>query len=103
MNEEKQIAELAKIICNACEMGNGFDGKCADGNDYKKCGISTETARKIYDVGYRRASEVAREIFAEIDRNIYVIESIYSEIQCVPRGFIDELKKKYIGEGNDGT
>lgn len=57
MNDEKQmIEEMAKFVCNACEMGGGFNGECAVGNDYKKCGISVETAEALYNAGYRKQS-----------------------------------------------
>ena len=49
MTEEEKINEMAKYICNACEMGCGFDGDCDEGSDYKTCGICQETAKKIYD------------------------------------------------------
>ena len=65
---DKQIEEMAKFVCNACEMGCGFEGECSNFNDYKTCGISVETAKALYDAGYRKASEVAREIFEEIEK-----------------------------------
>jgi hypothetical protein len=54
---KEQIDEIAKFVCNACEMGGGFDGECCDGNDYKKCGISTETAEAIYNEVCSKQSE----------------------------------------------
>ena len=71
---EKQIEELAKYICNACEMGNGFEGECALGNDYRKCGISTGTAEALYNADYRKQSDTVREIFAEIETAIKNLE-----------------------------
>lgn len=40
-------------------------------------------------------AEVASEIFEEIERNIYVIETPYQKVPCLPYGFLTELKKKY--------
>ena len=40
-------------------------------------------------------AEVAREIFAEIERSIFEIETPYQVLQCLPHGYIAELKKKY--------
>ena len=57
MNREKQIEEMAKFICNACEMGGGFDGECSLDNDYRKCSISIETSEALYNAGYRKQSE----------------------------------------------
>ena len=30
MDKKELINELAKCACNACEMGDGFDGDCHD-------------------------------------------------------------------------
>ena len=40
-------------------------------------------------------AKAAEEIFEEIERNIYVIETPYQKIPCLPYGYIAELKKKY--------
>lgn len=53
-DKQEQIEEIAKYICNACEMGFDIDGDCAEGNNYKTCGISKETAEYIYNAGYRK-------------------------------------------------
>lgn len=60
MTKEQQIEEMSKFICNACEMGCGFDGECAvgqDGESYKTCRICKETAEKIFESGYRKSEE----------------------------------------------
>ena len=62
MEREKQIEEMAKFICNACEMGGGFDGKCAMDNNYKRCGICIETAEALYNAGYRKEKQGKWEI-----------------------------------------
>lgn len=58
--KEKQIEEIAKYCCNACEMSWGCDlddcaeyGKCG----YKKCGLAKETAEMIYNAGYRNCKD----------------------------------------------
>ena len=78
-------------------------------------------AQALYSNGYRKASDIAREIFEEIEQKIaaalksnykvlpQVIDSyeIYHTVQgkiSALRGindFIDELKKKYESEGVD--
>jgi hypothetical protein len=61
MSKEKQIEEMAKIFCG---MKNGCDGcmwdkvHCYERND----------AKDLYNAGYRKASDVAREIFEEIGK-----------------------------------
>lgn len=57
ISREKQIEEMARYCCNACEMGCGFDGECCVDNDYKTCNLSLETATAIYEAGYRKQNE----------------------------------------------
>ena len=87
--KEKQIEEMAKICCNTCEFGCGFNGECDLDTDYRTCGVTKETAEHLYNAGYRKASEVAREIFEEIER-----ETKNHGI-CYTQRKIAELKKKY--------
>lgn len=44
--------------------------------------------------------EVAK-IFEEIERNIFILETPYQPLHCIPSGFIEEIKAKYTkgGEG----
>ena len=51
------IYEIAKCVCNACEMGRNYDGECDVGNDYKCCGISIDTANHIYEIFYRAVNK----------------------------------------------
>ena len=46
-NTDQQLREkIAKHVCYACEMGFG-DGDCAEGTDFRRCGIGTEGADAI--------------------------------------------------------
>lgn len=56
MTRQEQIDEIAKYICNVCEMGHGFNGDCSEGGTgfYKRCTITQETAKALYDVVYRQ-------------------------------------------------
>lgn len=56
MTKQEQIDEMAKYICNVCEMGNGFTGNCSEGGTdyYKRCTLTQETAKALYDAGYRK-------------------------------------------------
>ncbi len=97
MNRDKHIEEMAKDVCplieeyETCEK---CDAKLDIGDEpcLYKC-----MAKAFYNAGYRKASDVAREIFEEI-------KSIWKE----GHGFIDcedlfKLKKKYTeSEKDDG-
>lgn len=43
-------------------------------------------------------SDLAEEIFAEIERSIFRLETPYQTLYCIDDGFIAELKKKYTQE-----
>lgn len=59
MTKQEQIDKMAKYICNVCEMGNGFNGDCSEGGTdfYKRCTLTQETAKALYDAGYRKVDE----------------------------------------------
>ena len=57
MTKQEMIYEIAKCVCNACEMGCNYDGECDVGNDYKCCGISIDTANHIYEIFYRAVNK----------------------------------------------
>lgn len=85
MTKEKQIEEMAKAVCVNCTSEVCASGRCAFQYD---CPLSMETIKRLHRKGYRLASEVAKEIFAEI-------EDVLNNI-----GYFDEidfkaLKKKY--------
>lgn len=56
MTKQEQIEEMAKYICNVCEMGHGFNGDCSEGGTdfYKRCILTQETAKALYNAGYRK-------------------------------------------------
>ena len=108
MSRDKQIEEMAEIICQNTE----FDTMWNEIYD---------SANALYNAGYRKASEVAEEIFAEIEKEICNIKyevsaSRYTHIpvetmvevcnwilqDCIPKK-IAELKKKYTEGEYDGT
>lgn len=58
MTKQDQIDEMAKYICNACEMGHGFDGCSYGGREYyKRCSITQKTAKALYEAGYRKVPD----------------------------------------------
>ena len=95
MSREKQIEKMAKAVCElykdfgsceACDAELDIDGE--------PC-IHECFAKAFYNAGYRKASDVAEEIFAEIERSIFRLETPYQTLYCIDDGFIAELKKKY--------
>ena len=90
MNREKQIEEMANILWH---IPNNYYYYLNSYNDCKRI------AECIYDDGgYRKQSEVTREIFDAIKEklafNTYGIATISNKTFC-------ELKKKYTGEKED--
>ena len=86
MGREKEIEEMAEAIFQNCN-----------------CGLFFSEAEKIArfvieEQGYRKASDVAREIFDEIDNIIYNLmdSPFYSSSDAVYK--LADLKKKYIEE-----
>lgn len=57
MAKQEMIYEIAKCVCNVCEMGHSYGGDCAAGNDYKCCGISIKAANCIYEIFYRAVNK----------------------------------------------
>lgn len=95
MSKEKQIEEIAREMCHlsaeckTCQICNeryhGDDDLC-----YFQC-----VAKEIINHGYRKQSEVAKEVFDNIKEklifNTYGIAAISNKTFC-------ELKKKYTEE-----
>ena len=95
MNKEKQIEEMAKDMCEYYYEGTCYqDKKPCD----CKCEIFTD-AQYLYSKGYRKASEVAREIFEEIERTC--IDSFGCFYIGATHGAFAELKKKYTETEKD--
>jgi hypothetical protein len=88
--KDKQIEEMAKIIGD----NTGQDTMWPEIYD---------CAEALYNAGYRKASDVAMEIFAEIEEVVYKYLNVaaYSTGDMVYD--LDELKKKYIGEDTNVT
>ena len=97
-NREKQIEEIVKDFCPLYQEY----GSCKRCNnvldiDEEPCYYGC-VANLIIDYGYRKASDVAREIFEEIDRMIYNVLNDRHYIMGDMCYEVAELKKKYIGE-----
>ena len=98
MTAEKQIEEMAKDMCEYYYEGTCYqDKKPCD----CKCEIFTD-AQYLYAKGYRKASDVAEEIFAEIEKHLETGITLYGEtVHFVRIGTLAELKKKYTEEIKD--
>lgn len=98
MNREKEIEEIAKVMC----------GGCPDNKECMHCLCKAwYDAEGLYVAGYCKQSEVAKEIFDEIRKLLDNQECITENQRCkevvdfllrdyLPR-HIAELKKKYTG------
>ena len=90
MTPEKQIEEMKQDLESHTCMSE----------------FQAEIASKVlYAKGYRKASDVAAEIFAEIEKLLarYYVEWRFCRYDGYPIEGFAELKKKYTGsEENDG-
>lgn len=95
MSRYKQIEEMAKGLhrnrCGGC--GEELCEYKIPTNDEFSC-IDYKMATALYNEGYRKASEVAEEIFAEIEEKGKVDEPIV-EYYILSYSELAELKKKY--------
>lgn len=73
MTKQEQIEEMSKYICNVCEMGFSFNGDCSEGGQdyYKRCTLTQETAKALYDAGYHKTSD---EFEKEVNRQEQIEE-----------------------------
>ncbi len=92
MNRDKQIEEMANDIDKShwrIEL------------DFTGCHInSTEIAEALYTAGYRKSSDIAREIFEEIDE---LLMPFGYQLKTISLQKYIKLKKKYIGEDTNVT
>ena len=107
MSREKQIEEKKKIISDICPFYKEY-GTCEQCNTeldiddapcYWEC-----IANAIVNNGYRKSSEVAEEIFGEIEKCSEVAlmnGHIETPILCIGFGVLAELKKKYTESEKD--
>ena len=68
MSKEKQIEEMADIVCNSCVIN---DGHCGFINKSKRCPTVLGDAEVLYNAGYRKQSEgewIARDCITKSKR-----------------------------------
>jgi hypothetical protein len=89
----KQIEEMALALS---EGGCGKECDCIQGDKFN-CHL-LYSASVLYNAGYRKASDVAREIFE-------LVECAFSPVLVYEghtiKRYIAELKKKYESEGGE--
>ena len=78
MDKEKQIDGMIEAMSESC-------GSC----------FGSGEAECIYNAGYRKSSDVAREIFEEIDKIVICKVIHHGEIAYDVTDEYAELKKKY--------
>lgn len=95
MTEQEYIEEMAKILCS-------------DYGDCKKCSLSNpesenpcmvyDDCERLYNAGYRKQSDVAKEIFEEIEQLFTDVKDGYEVYHTIETEYYCELKKKYTEE-----
>lgn len=101
MNSDKQIDEMAKVIengvnicakkpCEDCDFCGADDCMCQN----------LVIAKELHTAGYRKASDVAREIIDDLESQILPSGKGLYAFPIITHEFIAELKNKYTeGEG----
>lgn len=112
MTDKEQIEELNELVDLLEDIGHDWDSyldRCIEEEEQPELSYEDFHADSILAAGYRKASEVAREIFEEIEERI-AIHTYTSKSENYSEGAldtlewvdekIDELKKKYTeGKG----
>ena len=117
MIREKQIDEMAKVMCNDCATSLA---PCDLNKTGIMCDACKEQANALYNAGYRKASDVARETIEAIKDEVRKKEVWVSDFDgCAYGGYViritdlddiirrymfdtyeeAELKKKYTEDG----
>ena len=102
MNRDKQICEMVKDICK-------IEKPCKECSAYPDACKAARYAERFYNAGYRRATDVAMEIFEEIEDALDNLDTYGCTEEgcdaCVTfedvRRLLERLKKKYESEGAD--
>ena len=92
MSRDKQIKEMVKH-CHFYEDGDCILCEVSWVECDAKCDMC-EFAKQLYNAGYRKDSDVAREIFEEIE----IMHCSDGYHYFISKFRYDELKKKYLGK-----
>ena len=92
MTGKEMINEMAKYICNTCEMGCGFDGDCAESADYKTCHACQDTAKKIYDEIICKKPSTDKETVSYLRRVCRIFEIALNNALGIDHNYTDAYK-----------
>lgn len=96
---DKQIEEMAKDLGDTWVVD--LEGNPHDLSEVlMRCDIEN-ISEQMHEIGYRRASEVARKIFAEIEKSLYHLETPIGKYLVINRSILAQLQKKYESEGGE--
>ena len=112
MSRDKQIEEMARELCCAKICHKKARENCIGIGD---CPKSREVAESLYNAGYRKAEDVAREIIGVLDdlypkindilkerlkdySPSYTRDSIFALVDILHRKSVEKIKKKYESE-----
>ena len=113
MSGEKQIEDLGEYIAEVSHLECGI--KCCE--ECKWCGSANLQkadctdyliAEKLIEKGYRKTSDIAREVLDELGRRLYSVSHRETSVTGYAYSVVDideiayevqELKKKYTEEG----
>ena len=99
MKAEKQIEEMAKILNRACVEDECSECPYQELRHEEYACLDLNMASTLYTAGYRKSTDVAREIFTWFDENAVNLNFVTGNFE-VNFGRYLELKKKYT-EGKD--
>lgn len=105
--KDKQIEEMCEVLrknAESCKTCNWY----AEGLCIGNCELAEDNqtvCETLYNAGYRKSTELAEEIFAEIDEELNFVKRAFplSPITNHIIYVFAELKKKYIGEDTNVT
>jgi hypothetical protein len=92
-NEKKQIEEMANDIAKICP--DLVENCCGQVN------CVTHLTLSLSKIGYRKASDVAREIFADIEENMTDIRMEFATLRAIGKRQLAKIKEKYESEGKE--
>ena len=102
---DKQIEDMASIIHHSDKNYNNIFPSSLNECLYKHGGVRTNAGIALYNAGYRKASDVAREISQDIIEPLW---NAYKNSTCQETVLLvalicetinNQLKKKYESEG----
>ena len=93
MSKDKHIEEMAKVLCKDCARDAL---PCSLTITGIMCDAVMEQAEALYNAGYRKSTDVASEIFEELEKYLVTSCTIYTEaVHAIGVGTFARLKKKH--------